>query len=94
MEIDCGNNALDLAFTNVANESLPGVLGGGLAVMLVLYIAAILPSVLYRIVLYVAKGAAWRPAKRHLTIHSSGCYGHTIRAQDAACVKNSPETSV
>lgn len=60
MEIDCGNNPLDLAFTNVTDESILSVLGGGLAVMLILYIFAILPSVLYRIVLYVAKGAAWR----------------------------------
>jgi hypothetical protein len=43
-----------------ANAPLPDVIGFGVVATSVLYVLAILASLLYRIVLYVAKGSAWR----------------------------------
>lgn len=43
-----------------ANPTLPDAIGFGMIAMSILYVVAILPSLLYRIVLYVAKGSAWR----------------------------------
>lgn len=62
IDLDCGSNAIDYAWTNVLAESASSIVITGAFVVAALYIAAILPSLVYRIILYIAKGGGWRDA--------------------------------
>ena len=53
-------NLVELASSSSANPTLPDVNGIGIIAISILYVLVILPSLLYRIVLYVAKGSAWK----------------------------------
>ena len=59
-DLDCGSNAFDYAWTNAFAESLPSIFLTGAFLVLAVYVAAILPSLAYRVVLYIAKGSRWR----------------------------------
>jgi hypothetical protein len=61
--LDCGGNAFAYLLLNLKTSSALEVGGGSILVAAVLYVVVVLPSVLYRLVLYVAKGGAWRDAK-------------------------------
>lgn len=58
-DLDCGSNAFDYAWTNTVAEPVSSILITGLFVVAVLYVSAILPSLLYRPILYISKGRAW-----------------------------------
>jgi len=60
MDFDCGRNALDYMWKNMAATTASDLLFIWLFLIVAFYVAAILPCILYRIILYVAKGATWR----------------------------------
>ena len=60
IDLDCGSNALDYAWANASAESLSSILLTGAFLVVAVYVAAILPSLVYRVILYVAKGSNWR----------------------------------
>lgn len=57
---DCGSNPIDYALANLASEGLASVLVGAAFSSFGLYIFALAPTVLYRLILFVAKGKAWQ----------------------------------
>ena len=59
-DLDCGAKALDYALTNAAHESFPGVLLATSIVLVFSYAAALLPSLVYRVLLFIGKGNSWR----------------------------------
>jgi len=58
--LNCGSNAFDYAFHNIASESTFSVLVASTLLIAILYVSLIAPALVYRIFLFVAKGAAWR----------------------------------
>ena len=58
--LDCGPNAVAYAIQDLKNSSTLEVVGGFLIFTIVLYIALAIPSLLYRLGLYIAKGDSWR----------------------------------
>ncbi len=59
-DLDCGSNAFDYAFMNIVSEPITSIIFGTVFVVLALYVVAVMPSAVYRLVLYVVKGAKWR----------------------------------
>ena len=59
-DLDCGSNPVNYAASRVADESLPGMLLATALLSSVVFIAGLLPSIAYRMILYVAKGKSWR----------------------------------
>ena len=59
-DLDCGTNAFDYAWTNATAESATSILLTGAFLLAAIYVAAILPSLVYRVVLYISKGGSWR----------------------------------
>lgn len=60
LDLDCGTNAYNYAYLTYADEPLTNIFGGAAIIFIALYIAVILPSLLYRICLFIGKGATWR----------------------------------
>ena len=58
--LNCGSNPFDYAWINISAESLPSSLLSGGILAIAIYVATILPSLAYRILLYIAKGNSWR----------------------------------
>jgi hypothetical protein len=61
--LDCGSNAISYFVQNLKTSSLLEIAGGFVIFVLALYVVLLAPSLIYRLVLYVAKGSAWRDAK-------------------------------
>lgn len=59
-DLDCGSNAFDYAWANASAESLSSILLTGAFLVVAVYAAAVLPSLVYRVILYIAKGSGWR----------------------------------
>jgi hypothetical protein len=59
-DLDWGTSAYNYAYSTYAGEPITSILGGAAFIFIALYIAAISPSLLYRMFLFVGKGATWR----------------------------------
>jgi hypothetical protein len=59
-DLDCGTSAYNYAYSTYADEPITNILGSAAFIFIALYIAAIMPSLLYRMFLFVGKGATWR----------------------------------
>lgn len=58
--LDCGSNAISYFMQNL-NESTPTEIGAGILIFtVVLYVVLLAPTLIYRLLLYVVKGGAWR----------------------------------
>jgi hypothetical protein len=62
-DLDCGDNAFGYALLNARESSALEVIAGVGALALILFCALALPGLLYRLVLYVAKGSSWKDAE-------------------------------
>lgn len=59
--LDCGTSAVSYFIRNSIDTAAPAEIGVGFIIVIaVLYLALIAPSLLYRLVLYIAKGSTWR----------------------------------
>lgn len=63
-ELDCGNSAFGYAWKNAFAGSFSSIMFTTIFVMFAMYLAAVLPSVLYRVILYVTTGRGWYAAKK------------------------------
>ena len=58
--LDCGSNAFDYAWGQLRNEPARNVLIGAAILAVIFYIVALLPSLVYRVLLYVVAGDNWK----------------------------------
>jgi hypothetical protein len=61
--LDCGANAFGYALLNGRESSALEVIAGTAALSFIIFFALALPGLVYRLVLYVAKGSSWKDAK-------------------------------
>ena len=59
-DLDCGSNALSYAITNASNETLQTIVVTSAIVAIIFYVAALIPSLIYRVLLYIGKGRDWK----------------------------------
>lgn len=62
-ELDCGSNEVAYFTQNLKSSSASEIVGGFVFFAVVLYIILALPGLLYRLVLYIAKGSDWKDVK-------------------------------
>lgn len=58
-DLDCGSNALDYAVTYISAESFSGLVFATVISSIFIFITALLPSLVYRLILYIAIGNSW-----------------------------------
>lgn len=59
-DLSCGTSAYSYAYSTYADESITNIFSGSVLISIALYIAAIFPSLLYRMFLFICKGANWK----------------------------------
>ena len=59
-DLDCGSSAYNYAYSTYSSEPLANILSSAALIFIAMFVAAILPSLLYRILLFIGKGATWK----------------------------------
>ncbi|MXS81136.1 hypothetical protein SAMN05216317_1195 [Nitrosomonas eutropha] len=62
-DLECGRNAVDYLIANASTSSTSEIVFGSLFFVAVLYLALASPGLLYRLLLYIAKGSEWKDAR-------------------------------